>query len=116
MTTPRPPCRLFMILARRAPRAVIFRRGPSDWFQLILWHTDADEIEYGQWFHGRIYVRRSDLSPDGSLLIYFARKITGRTLADRAYTYAWTAISRPPYYTALALWPKGDCWHGGGLF
>src|SRR5581483_8801778 len=31
-------------------------------------------------------------------------------------TYAWTAISKPPWLTALALWPKGDCWHGGGLF
>jgi len=25
-------------------------------------------------------------------------------------------VSKPPYITALALWPKGDCWHGGGLF
>jgi len=25
-------------------------------------------------------------------------------------------VSKPPYLTALALWPKGDCWHGGGLF
>jgi hypothetical protein len=105
-----------MILARNAPCAVIFRRGPSGWFQLILWHTDSDGIEYGQWVHGCVYVRRSDLSPDGTKLIYFVRKISGRTIADRGYTYAWTAISKPPYYTALALWPKGDCWYGGGLF
>jgi hypothetical protein len=50
------------------------------------------------------------------LLIYFAQKISARSLKDREYTYAWTAISRPPFLTALALWPKGDCWHGGGLF
>ena len=37
-------------------------------------------------------------------------------MKDTEYTYAWTAISRPPFLTALALWPKGDCWHGGGLF
>lgn len=42
--------------------------------------------------------------------------INGRTLKDTKYTYAWTAISKPPYLTALALWPKGDCWHVGGLF
>jgi hypothetical protein len=82
----------------------------------VKWRTDGDVFEAGQWFKGRIYDRRSDLSPDGSLLIYFASKLTGRTLADSDYTYAWTAISRPPYFTALALWPKGDCWHGGGLF
>ena len=28
----------------------------------------------------------------------------------------WTAISRPPWFTALAVWPKGDSWGGGGLF
>src|SRR5262249_17885427 len=44
----------------------------------------------------------------------FAQKITGRSKKDTEYTYAWTAISRPPFLTALALWPKGDCWHGAG--
>jgi hypothetical protein len=82
----------------------------------VKWQTDCDRFEPGQWFKGHVYERRSDLSPDGSLLIYFASKINRRTLPDREYTYAWTAISRPPYFTALALWPKGNCWHGGGLF
>lgn len=108
--------RLFIIFARKSPTAVIFRRGPSKWVQLIKWDTSTDTFEAGQWFNGRIYERRSDLSPDGSLLIYFAQKITARSLEDTDYTYAWTAISRPPFLTALALWPKGDCWHGGGLF
>ncbi len=111
-----PPPRLFIILARQAPRAVIFRRGPTEWTRLILWKTDTDELIDGQWFNGRVFERRSDLSPDGTRLIYFARKIRARTLADKEYTYAWTAISKPPYLTALALWPKGDSWHGGGLF
>jgi hypothetical protein len=70
----------------------------------------------GQWFKGRIYEKRCDLSPDGTKLIYFAQKINRRTLNDPKYSYAWTAISRPPYLTALALWRKGDCWNGGGLF
>jgi hypothetical protein len=110
------PCRLFVILARSAPVGVIFRRGPSKWVQLIKWNTADDSFEPGQWFHGRIYERRCDLSPLGSRLIYFASKFNRRTLADPEYTYAWTAISKPPNFTALALWPKGDCWHGGGLF
>ena len=110
------PARLFMLFARKSPTAVIFRRGPSKWVQLIKWDTRSDTFEPGQWFNGRIYERRSDLSPDGSLLIYFAQKISARSIKDQEYTYAWTAISRPPYLTALALWPKGDCWHGGGLF
>lgn len=110
------PARLFVILARAAPLAVIVRRGPSQWAQLILWHTDSDTFEPGQWFHGRIYERRCDLSPDGTLFVYFVNKITRHTIADPEYTYAWSAVSKPPYLTALALWPKGDCWHGGGLF
>ena len=108
--------RLFVLFARNSPTAVIFRRGPSKWVQLVKWDTKTDVFEAGQWFHGRIYERRSDISPNGSLLVYFAQKKEGRTLKDSEYTYAWTAVSRPPYLTALALWPKGDCWHGGGLF
>jgi hypothetical protein len=108
--------RLTLLFARTAPVAVILRRGPSKWMQLVKWNTDSDEFESGQWFHGKIYGGRADLSPDGSLFIYFAQKINGRSIKDTEYTYAWTAISRPPYLKALALWPKGDCWHGGGLF
>lgn len=110
------PCRLFFILARNADMGVIFRRGPSKWVQIVRWDTAHDTFEPGQWFHGRIYEKRSDLSPDGTKMIYFAQKINRRTLEDREYTYAWTAISKPPFLTALALWPKGDCWHGGGRF
>jgi len=29
---------------------------------------------------------------------------------------AWTAVSKVPYLKALVMLPKGDCWHGGGLF
>jgi hypothetical protein len=110
------PARIFFILARNSPTAVVFRKGPSKWVQVLKWNTQTDTFEAGQWFHGRIYERRADLSPDGTMLVYFAQKIEGRTLRDAEYTYAWTAVSRPPYITALALWPKGDCWHGGGLF
>ncbi|HJZ84075.1 MAG TPA: hypothetical protein VKN99_02850 [Polyangia bacterium] len=105
-----------MILAREAPVGVVFRRGPSKWVRLYRWDTRTDRLEPGQWFHGRLYERRCDLSPDGSLLIYFAAKHGGARRRDPRYTYAWTAISKPPWLSALALWPKGDCWHGGGLF
>ncbi|HVO42211.1 MAG TPA: hypothetical protein VMT34_06300 [Aggregatilineales bacterium] len=113
MAAEQSPCRLFVILAREASKAVIFRRGPSRWRQLILWDTRTDTFVYGQWFRGRIYERRCDLSPDGSKLIYFAAK-HGRSGPDALYS--WTAISIPPYYTALALWPKSNSWAGGGLF
>jgi hypothetical protein len=108
--------RLSLLLAREAPRGVILRRGPSKWVEVIAWDTKQDSFQHGAWFHGRIYQRRSDLSPDGTKLVYFASKFNSRTVNDREYTYAWTAVSKPPYLRALALWPKGDCWWGGGLF
>jgi len=104
-----PPPRLYAIQAREAPLAVIFRRGPSKQVQLILWRTDTDEFISGQWFKGRIYERQCDLSPDGKRLIYFAAKY-------KAPLYTWTAISRPPYFTAVALWQTADAWAGGGRF
>lgn len=113
---PTPPPRLALLWASRAETAVIFRRGPSKRVEVIRWNTARDTFERGHWFHGRIYAKRSDLSPDGELLVYFASKFNRHTIDDSEYTYAWTAVSRPPWLTALALWPKGDCWHGGGLF
>src|SRR5215475_10445604 len=100
-------CRLAVILAREAKKGVIFRRGPSDWVQLVLWHTDTDKFEEGQWFHGRIYTERCDVSPDCAKLIYLAAKHYRWRTIDHEYSTAWTAISKPPYLTALALWPNG---------
>jgi len=29
---------------------------------------------------------------------------------------SWTAVSKTPYLKAIAFYPKGDCWFGGGLW
>lgn len=108
-----PPGRLYGILARKAAVAVLFRRGPTKQVQLIRWDTATDRFEPGQWLKGRIYERRSDLSPDGRLLVYLAASWKA-SLGPQAGS--WTAVSRPPYFTALARWTKGDAWSGGGLF
>jgi hypothetical protein len=109
------PCRLSVFPARDAPIGAILRRGPSEWAQLTRWHRDADTFEPGQWFHGRVYERRCDLSPDGRLFIYFAAK-HGPRRDDDDIGEAWTAIARPPYFTALALWRNLGSWYGGGAF
>lgn len=101
--------RLFVILARNDRDAVIFRRGPSKQVLLIKWDRKNDSFEEGQWLKGRIYERRCDLSPSGKLLVYLAAKWKGPI-------QSWTAISKPPYLTALALWPNLGSWGGGGLF
>jgi hypothetical protein len=107
------PPRLFVIMAQRAHVAVVIRRGPSDWAHLVLWETDRDAFTDGAWFRGRIFAEKCDLSPDGELLVYAAYK------GDRfgtEYTDSWTAVSRPPWLHALAVWPMGTTYGGGGRF
>jgi hypothetical protein len=89
--------------------AVIFRRGPSRSVRMLTWNLRSDRIEGGQWIEARVHVDRSDISPSGKLVACFVASY-------RKQPGTWTAISRPPYFTALAVWPKGDTWGGGGLF
>ena len=66
------PARLHVILAREASKAVVFRRGPSGQVCTLGWDLETDTFTMGQWLKGRIYEYRSDLSPDGEFMIYFA--------------------------------------------
>lgn len=68
------PARIHAIIARERRRAVVFRRGPSKKVAVIGWNLNTDEFTTGQWFKGRIYEYRCDLSPDGRYLLYFAAK------------------------------------------
>jgi hypothetical protein len=106
------PARLHVLLAGESSRAVVLRKGPANAVCSILWDRSTDEFKLGQWMRGRIYERRSDLSPDGKYMIYFARG--GRL--NSPTKGSWTAISRAPYLKAITLHGKGDCWLGGGLF
>ena len=108
-------CWMFVLLARKAAIGVIIRRGPTESWRVTLWDTRQDRFEGGQWFRGRMYPHKCDLSPDGKLFIYFAGKFWPRSV-DKGYDRTWTAVSRPPYLTALALWPIGDTWGGDGVF
>jgi hypothetical protein len=106
------PARIHVLLAQEAHVGLVIRRGPARSVCTMLWDMDRDEFTLGQWFKGRIYERRADLSPDGKYLIYFA--MNGRWNEEGAG--AWTAVSRAPYLKALAFYPQGSCWNGGGLF
>lgn len=105
--------KLYVIPARDEPVAVVLRRGPSAWYHVILWQTRGDTFSHGAWFRGRIYENKCDLSPDGSLFIYFVHQ---GNRSGTEFTHAWTAISRPPWLHALVLWPQGTTYGGGGQF
>ncbi len=106
------PARIHVLLARDSHESVVIRRGPSKLVCFVGWNRRSDTFEPTQWLKGRVYERRSDLSPNGRYLIYFAMNGKWQTEAKGA----WTAISRSPWMKAIALLAKGDCWHGGGLF
>jgi len=147
--------RTSVLFAARAAKAVILRRGPRVHYQLIVWNTDTDTFEPGQWMRGN--VRLADLSPSGDKLIYCAEQFGAHRLPKaRAGPYeplrqhsfrmppkrpkrkiprylrparrfgsrspprevkdGWTAVSTPPYFSALAIWPLFGRWTGGGTF
>jgi hypothetical protein len=106
------PARIHVLMASHAPVGLVIRRGPSKCVATLLWDRHQDDFRLGQWLKGRIYERRSDLSSDGQYFIYFA--MNGHWQSESRG--AWTAISRAPYLKAIAFFPKGDCWNGGGLW
>lgn len=106
------PARVHIILAREAETAVAIRRGPSNEVCTLMWDRSNDTFTMGQWFRGRLYERRCDLSPDGNHFIYFVFK--GKDNPETKES--WTAIARTPYLKAIGLWPQGGAWNGGGLF
>lgn len=94
------------LLARNSTRsALILRRGTHDAL-LVAWDRKDDSFQEGQWLKGRVDVNTSDISPDGTKIVY---AITRYGKPDRH----WAAISRIPYWTALVFWPE---MHRGGVF
>jgi hypothetical protein len=61
----------------------------------------------------RVFERRSDLSADGSLFLAFVRGSAGPSQGNAD---SWATISRPPYFTALAVWFVGGTYYTGGYF
>ncbi len=107
-----PVIRLHLFFASDCSKAVILRQGPSKVFRMIHWDLADDTFLDGQWLKHKVYEERCALSPDGEHFIFFA--LDGRWKSEAKGSY--TAISRPPYFTALALFPQGDTWGGGGRF
>ncbi|MDO3383763.1 hypothetical protein [Gilvimarinus algae] len=106
------PARLHVLISRDSEQAIIIRRGPSKATCILLWNRKRNTFKVSQWLKGRIYERRSDISPSGDHWIYFA--MNGKWGSEAKG--AWTAVARTPWLKAISLYAKGDCWNGGGLF
>lgn len=95
-----------------APIVAVFRRGPTDWSHVGRWNLEERRYEPGAWLRGRIFPRRSDLSPDGRFLCYCAH-------APRAtwnHGEAYVALSKLPWLTALHAFGTCGTWTRGYFF
>ena len=102
--------RIFFIKAQKVNKAIVFRRGPTDWIQMIVWDLNSDLFEFGQWINKKVPMRNCDVSPSGKYLIYLVDNFE--------HGNSRTVISKPPFWTALTAWEHGDPLFdsGGGLF
>lgn len=106
------PPRLYCIPAGRAPVVAVFRRGPSAWSHVGRWDLEEGRYEPGAWLGGRVFPRRSDLSPDGRWLCYFAHKPS----ATWEHGEAYVAVSKLPWLTALHAFRTCGTWSRGYHF
>jgi hypothetical protein len=111
MTTSVAP-RIYCIPATEAPVVAVFRRGPTGWSHVGRWDLAKGRYEPGAWLAGRIFPRRSDLSPDGRLLCYFAHKPS----ATWEHGEAYVAISKLPWLKALHAFATCGTWTRGFYF
>ncbi|MFC1580291.1 hypothetical protein ACFL4N_05200 [Thermodesulfobacteriota bacterium] len=108
----RVPPRIYCIPATRAPIVAVFRRGPTAWSHVGRWDLEERRYEAGAWLAGRIFPRRSDLSPDGRFLCYFAHKPS----ATWEHGEAYVALSKLPWLKALHAFPTCGTWTRGYYF
>jgi hypothetical protein len=104
--------RIYCIPATEAPVVAVFRRGPTNWSHVGRWDLAERRYEPGAWLAGRIFPRRSDLSPDGRVLCYFAHKPS----ATWGHGEAYVALSKLPWLTALHAFGTCGTWTRGYYF
>lgn len=102
----RPPPRLYGLPASEAPVVAVLRRGPTQWSQVGRWDLTTGHYEPGAWFHGRLFPRRSDLSPDGRYLCCFAHDPKARWEHGDSYV----VVSRLPWLSALHAFGTCGTW------
>jgi hypothetical protein len=96
----------------KAPIVAVFRRGPTNWSHVGHWDLAERRYEPGAWLGGQIFPRRSDLSPDGRFLCYFAHKPS----ASWEHGEAYVALSKLPWLTALHAFSTCGTWTRGYYF
>lgn len=108
-----PKRELHLLFASENETAVILRRGARKLWHLIGWDRARDSFTPGQWIKRRVLPESCSVSPDGRHFMYSVQD--GRDPVELGDVY--TVVSRPPFFTALALFPHHYTWNGhGGRF
>ncbi|ESK53387.1 MAG: hypothetical protein I8H98_12400 [Moraxellaceae bacterium] len=105
--------KIHILFSEKSNIAAVLRRGPTRWYHLMKWDLNTNEFIHGSWIKARIYEEKCDISFDGRYLLYSLHK---GSLLGTDYTDSYTALSEIPSFTALALWPQGSTYLGGGRF
>lgn len=106
--TKAPPPRLHVLLRKKT--AVVILRGRNKSVATFAWNLEDDSFALGQWFRGRIYEYRCDLSPDGKYLIYFAAKYWRRDAVSQRVEAALKEKFKTEdlWYTPYSLREKAE--------
>jgi hypothetical protein len=104
------PPRLYCLVATNASVALVFRRGPSDWFHLSRWRLDDGSVESGAWVRKKLFPSRCDISEDGKLLLYYMSGAWGHGYQ------VFCGVSRVPWLHPLHSWEEPGTWGMGWCF
>jgi hypothetical protein len=107
---------LYGIVATSAPVVIVFQRGPSKLWAIHRWDSNTDELTTGAVFRGTLYPRRCDVSPDGTLLSYFALQGWNGEWLGQPASQTYSAISKTPWLFALAAWRETGTYTRGHHF
>jgi hypothetical protein len=97
------PPRLHVLIASESPRAVVLARVAKAHCMQFSWDLENDTFIEGQTHPSRIYELRSDVSPDGRLLICLS-------LSEQ------TIISEVPTFNPIRQHESHGTWFGGGVW
>lgn len=95
-------CNITVCFSSEANKAVIFRRGPSLYTQMLVWDLSNDQILSGQWLKGRILDTR--ITDDANYVAISVMCYPRVKAREFGYLPYWIAVSHPPYFTAVGLW------------